>query len=251
MLYQVAGWDKHFEGAKSKTYNNKSTCQMPTKHSLGYRRLVRRENGAAIFGAWCAMIQVLSRHEKPRQGYCTDTGRIDGRPLTDSDLEMLTDIPAAAFAAMFQVCASEDVAWLLKPQGYHKDTTVSAQYPLDSDLDLDLDSIAHSRFDEFWDAYPVKKGKKKANEKWKRKGLDAIADVILADIANRLNNDRQWQDGFIPHGSTYVNNEVWNDDIQKRGDNPGEVSCGNGVVKRGNQFYNEYGQQCAEDGLVI
>lgn len=45
VVYQVIGWDKCFEGAKSKTYSNKSSCQMPTKHGLGYKRLIRRKNG--------------------------------------------------------------------------------------------------------------------------------------------------------------------------------------------------------------
>lgn len=30
----VIGWDKCFEGAKSKTYSNKSSCQMPTSGLL-------------------------------------------------------------------------------------------------------------------------------------------------------------------------------------------------------------------------
>ncbi len=134
-VYQVVGWDDHFEGAKSKTYSNKSTCQMPTKHGLGYNRLVKRAEGAALFGAWCSMIQVLSRHQKPRQGYCTDTGRADGIPYSPSDLELITGIPAKTFMLMFQTALRQDVAWLRIPCGYHRDTTG----PLHSDLDLDLD----------------------------------------------------------------------------------------------------------------
>ena len=141
-VYQVADWNKSFEGAKSRTYNNKSTCSMPTKHGLGYKKLVRSKNGAALFGAWCALIQVLSLHDKPREGYCTDTGRISGHPYKGTDLEMLTDIPAKCFNELFKVAQS--IGWLTVtkagiPQGYHKDTTVSPRYPLNSDSDLDSD----------------------------------------------------------------------------------------------------------------
>ena len=135
-VYQVKDWDLHFEGAKSKTYNNKSSCTMPTKHGLGYKRIVRSKDGAAIFGAWCALIQVLSRHQKPRQGYCTDTGSIDGNPYTPDDLEILTDIPAKHFESLFQMASNQSVTWLRIPQGYHKDI----KYPLNSNSDLNSNS---------------------------------------------------------------------------------------------------------------
>lgn len=141
--YQVKDWNDHFEGAKSRTYKNKSTCQMPTKHGLGYKKIIRHKNGPAMFGAWCAMIQVLSRQENPREGYCTDTGRADGNPYTGDDLEMMTDIPAKVFEDLLQVASRQDVGWLEKckdtagaADGYHKGSSV----PLNSDLDLDSNS---------------------------------------------------------------------------------------------------------------
>ena len=134
--YQIVDWEKNFEGAKSKTYNNKSTCQMPTKHGLGYKKLIRNKNGPALFGAWCSLVQVCSRHPKPRQGYCTDTGEISGNPYTSEDLQLMTDIPSKLFDELFEVALSAGVMWLRIPEGYHEDTTV----PLHSDLDLNSDS---------------------------------------------------------------------------------------------------------------
>lgn len=74
-----------------------------------------------------------------------------------------------------------------------------------------------SRFDEFWAEYPVKKGKAAAESAWQRKRLDAIADRIIADVKARKQRDRQWRDGFAPHGSTYVNQRGWEDDIEDVG----------------------------------
>lgn len=71
-----------------------------------------------------------------------------------------------------------------------------------------------SRFAEFWNVYPVKKGKADAEAKWKARKLDAIADTIIADVKRRLAEDRQWRDGYIPHGSTYVNGRGWEDAIE-------------------------------------
>ena len=65
------------------------------------------------------------------------------------------------------------------------------------------------RSEEFWAAYPVKKGRTAALAKWKARKLDAIADRIIADVKRRKVEDRQWLDGFAPHGSTYVNGRGW------------------------------------------
>ena len=48
-----------------------------------------------------------------------------------------------------------------------------------------------SRFPEFWNEYPVKRGKKLAHEVWKRRKLDADADEIIADIRARKLMDEQ------------------------------------------------------------
>lgn len=71
-----------------------------------------------------------------------------------------------------------------------------------------------SRFDEFWAVYPNKKGKADAKKAWRRKNLDALADLIIGDVKARAAGDRQWLEGFIPHGSTYVNAEGWQDAIE-------------------------------------
>lgn len=71
-----------------------------------------------------------------------------------------------------------------------------------------------ARFDEFWRVYPVKKGKADAEKKWKSLKLDDIADTIISDVLTRAEMDRQWLDGYIPHGSTYINKRGWLDGIQ-------------------------------------
>jgi hypothetical protein len=72
-----------------------------------------------------------------------------------------------------------------------------------------------ARFDEFWAMYPVKKGRSDAEAKWKARGLDAIADRIISDVKARKQRDRQWLDGYAPHGSTYVNGCGWEDEIEE------------------------------------
>ena len=75
--------------------------------------------------------------------------------------------------------------------------------------------IAISTFEEFWNEYPAKKNKKKAKEKW-LKLKPALHKKIIADIKERNLKDRQWLQGYIPHPTTYLNGERWEDEIDTR-----------------------------------
>lgn len=69
-------------------------------------------------------------------------------------------------------------------------------------------------FDEFWNIYPIKKNKIRARKIWERKKLNKIAVLICNDVSNRQVNDSAWTDEqYIPHPSTYLQNERWNDTI--------------------------------------
>ena len=65
----------------------------------------------------------------------------------------------------------------------------------------------------FWQVYPVKRNKAKAKSIWQRKKLDSIADHLVADVQNRIANDSQWLKGYIPHATTYLNGERWEDEL--------------------------------------
>lgn len=69
------------------------------------------------------------------------------------------------------------------------------------------------RFEDFWSVYPCKKGRKAAEDKWRKKKLDEQADTIIADVRMRMQNDSQWRRGYIPYGSTYINGEGWRDGL--------------------------------------
>lgn len=76
------------------------------------------------------------------------------------------------------------------------------------------------RFPEFWQAYPKKRDRRKAEQVWKSHKLDGKASMIIADVRRRLAEDRQWQDvQFIPYPTTYLRNRRWEDDIEPRRDN--------------------------------
>lgn len=111
--------------------------------------------------------------------------------------------------------------------GQPSNGTPTNQEPLTSNQEKSMSSEADesetkrskpepSRFAEFWSAYPRDEGKKPALTAWKAKKLDAIADQIIGDVKLRIAKHKPWREGFIPHATTYLRNERWNDAIDAR-----------------------------------
>lgn len=77
-------------------------------------------------------------------------------------------------------------------------------------------TYAHG-FNQFWEKYPRKDGKKKADQVWTRIKPDpTLLGTILAALEAYKACD-QWtkDDGrFIPHAATWLNGERWNDEIK-------------------------------------
>jgi len=71
------------------------------------------------------------------------------------------------------------------------------------------------RFEDFWFVYPKKRNKKGTLSKWKLKKLNEIADQLIDDVLLRMKEDRRWIDGYAPDPKTYLNQERWNDEVEK------------------------------------
>lgn len=66
-------------------------------------------------------------------------------------------------------------------------------------------------FEKFWSLYPKKISKKKTMEIWNKIKPDKnLLEVILKAIEVAKKTD-QWKRGYIPHPTTYLNQERWND----------------------------------------
>jgi hypothetical protein len=70
-------------------------------------------------------------------------------------------------------------------------------------------------FETFWKLYPVKKNKKRSLQIWRSHNLDKIAVQIQEKLVQQIAHDEDWIRGYIPHASTYLNGERWNDEIRK------------------------------------
>lgn len=119
--YRISAWPKTFETADSRRYKHLPWISVPTKQGgKGRRRLVRRSNGPALFGAWVALAQVAAN--MPERGTLADE---DG-PLTPEDLEILTDIPSELYEELLDLLSDpkHKIQWL---------EVVDAQHENDSD----------------------------------------------------------------------------------------------------------------------
>lgn len=78
--------------------------------------------------------------------------------------------------------------------------------------DSNTDSDSNTNFELFWEKYPRHENKKKAKAKWDKLPAETRAK-ILADIPRRVKSE-QWMKGFVPHPTTYLNGERWEDEIR-------------------------------------
>lgn len=71
------------------------------------------------------------------------------------------------------------------------------------------------RFQEFWNLYPIKNGRKACEQKWNKRKLDDIADTIIEKLTIQVEEDDKWSRGFAPNPLTYINQDRWEDEISQ------------------------------------
>ncbi len=118
-------------------------------------------------------------------------------------------------------------------QPFHPNISIQANNsnePNNTPLFTDVNAMAI--FDQFWEAYPRKQNKKKAQKVWGNKKLDKKLDFIVSDIEKRKLSDHQWKDKqYIPLATTYLNGERWEDEIISEQSQP--------KTKQGNSGYQK------------
>jgi len=104
-LYRIRNWDEHFETSESRKYKSLKWVAFPNKHDgMGYRKLMRADNGPAMYGAWCLIVQVASKCE-PRGALVND-----GHAMTAADIALKTDCPADLIDATLRYCV--ELRWI-------------------------------------------------------------------------------------------------------------------------------------------
>jgi hypothetical protein len=108
MLYTIRNWSEKYENAGSRKVNGPlDWFACPTKHDgLSYRRLMKRKDGMALYGAWIQIVAVAAKCE-PRGTLKSDDG-----PLTAEDIALKTGGDENTLKTALQVFSSKEVPWL-------------------------------------------------------------------------------------------------------------------------------------------
>lgn len=81
----------------------------------------------------------------------------------------------------------------------------------EKELSVELSDNTYTGFEEFYSNYPRKENKPQALRAWKSKKLQPTdLPTLLLDVADRFKGVEKQ---YIPHPSTYLNNEKWKDEI--------------------------------------
>lgn len=88
-MLRIVDWELHFENNRTKELKKLAWVPFPNRHDGdGYTELLDHPNGAAHYGAWCALVQVASKCD-PRGTLSRD----GARPHTAASLARMTKIP--------------------------------------------------------------------------------------------------------------------------------------------------------------
>ena len=108
--YRVRDWEKNFTTAESRKMKGEARwVPVPTDHGgKRFKRLLRHENGAALYGAWVLILQVSAKC--PTKGTLADG---DG-PLAAEDIADATGAPAELIGEALRVLSdpSQGIRWL-------------------------------------------------------------------------------------------------------------------------------------------
>ncbi len=72
---------------------------------------------------------------------------------------------------------------------------------------------SRDEFEDFWSRYPIKSAKQSALKAWLKLSPNQALRMEIREALEAQKKSDQWQRGFIPHASTWLNGERWNDEL--------------------------------------
>lgn len=104
--------------------------------------------------------------------------------------------------------------------------------------------INPDQFEEFWKLYPRKVGKPAAKLKWnslsKKPDKDQPSFETIKNSIQAYKDSGEWDvERYIPHPTTWLNQERWNDDIPKRSERSAPKRLGIGTMATQSKEVND------------
>ena len=120
---------------------------------------------------------------------------------------------------------------LLEQFGYHIDTLcIPYAYPMDTSVSVTVtDTVSDTvtvtpenatdiAFDEFWNEYPRKVGKKDARRAYEKALKSTDSETMIRAVTAQRSSGQWTRDGgkYIPNPATWLNQGRWDDEIQPK-----------------------------------
>jgi hypothetical protein len=117
-IYQIADWNEHFENSRSREIESCTWVATPNKHhGTGFQRILASQDGMAMYGLWCLIVQACSRQraagQRRRNGWLTDDGTAAGHPWDAADLAERWRQPVDLVQYGLDLFCSPRIGWLL------------------------------------------------------------------------------------------------------------------------------------------
>ena len=135
-------------------------------------------------------------------GYIKITATLIDEKISDIKLEIVLHDDVSEFSSKTE----QPVVRITCPKCKH-------WWMSDEDADPDSAKLING-FDEFWAVWPRKFGKSEAKKKWLTKHCHLHVAKIVASV-KQWSCTRQWQQGYIPHAATWLNQNRWEDDVSQ------------------------------------
>lgn len=101
--YRIKNWDEHYENNRTRDLKVLNWVPIPNKlDSDGYTLIMEKKNGAAIFGAWIACVEVASKC-RPRGTLVRDSNT----PHNLESLSRITRMQKSIIKEMLDICTNE------------------------------------------------------------------------------------------------------------------------------------------------
>lgn len=108
-VWRIVHWSESHESAESRKLSQPWWVPKPNKHDgMAFCLIAVEPDNFALYGAWTLILEVASRGPKDTRGWLMR----NGRPLSSTDLMVMTRFPKAGFERAFQFLSRPDIGWL-------------------------------------------------------------------------------------------------------------------------------------------
>ena len=103
-----------------------------------------------------------------------------------------------------------------KTEANRKQTEREKEKEIEIEKEIEYKCKKADFFERFWQAYPRKVGKVKAEAAFKK--VDVEEDVLMAALEYHKRSDQWKRDNgqFIPHAATWLNGKRWEDQLEQK-----------------------------------